>query len=178
MFRNPLADPYLLGVAAGAGLGATLAIDGTGDSLGRRGRRVPPAAFAGALPPSGSPTLLGVERRPATPNASLILAGVAVAALFTAAQTFLLQRDDEAIRDVYAWLLGQFNVAGWDDVALFAAVRRRSLGRAARSPARQLDVMTVGDEEAAALGVRPGRVRLIVVVAHRSAPPPPSPSAG
>jgi iron complex transport system permease protein len=164
VFRNPLADPYLLGVAAGAGLGATAAIVGAGDALGAPAATVPVAAFVGALVAVGFTYVLGVSADRLRSNASLILAGVAVAALFTALQTFLLQRDDEAVRDVYAWLLGRFNAVGWSDVRLllpYAAVSLVALLLAARA----LDVMAVGDEEAEALGLHPRRVRLLVVVA-------------
>jgi iron complex transport system permease protein len=163
-FRNPLADPYLLGVASGAGLGATVAITASSGSLTARGGALPLAAFAGALVAVGLAYVLGVGADRLRSDASLILAGVAVAAMFTAAQTFLLQRDDEAIRDVYAWLLGQFNVAGWHQVALLSPYAAVSLA-VLLGTARQLDVMAVGDEEAAALGLRPRRVRLIVVIA-------------
>jgi iron complex transport system permease protein len=97
-------------------------------------------------------------------NASLILAGVAVAALFTAVQTFLLQRDEEAVRDVYAWLLGRFNVASWREVGLFLPYAVVSLA-VLLVLARRLDVMAVGDEEAEALGLQPRRIRLAVVLA-------------
>jgi iron complex transport system permease protein len=162
VFRNPLADPYLLGVAAGAGLGATLAIAGGG--VGGSGPALPMAAFLGALAAVALAYLLGVNADRLRSNASLILAGVAVAALFTAIQTYLLQRDDETIRDVYAWLLGRFNTARWDDVRLllpYAAVTLAVL----ISAGRRLDVMAVGDDEAQALGLRPRRVRLVVVIA-------------
>jgi iron complex transport system permease protein len=164
VFRNPLADPYLLGIAAGAGLGATVAIVGTGETLVDLGGAVPLAAFVGALGAAGLAYVLGVGADRLRSSASLILAGVAVAALLTALQTFLLQRDDEAVRDVYSWLLGRFNVAGWRDVQIllpYAAVSLVVLFFATRS----LDVMAVGDEEAEALGLRPRRVRLIVVAA-------------
>lgn len=164
VFRNPLADPYLLGIAAGAGLGATVAIVGTGETLAGLGGAVPLAAFVGALGAAALAYVLGVGADRLRSSASLILAGVAVAALLTAVQTFLLQRDDEAVRDVYAWLLGRFNVVGWRDVEIllpYAAVSLAVLVLAAR----YLDVMAVGDEEAQALGLRPRRVRLIVVAA-------------
>jgi iron complex transport system permease protein len=164
VFRNPLADPYLLGVAAGAGLGATVAIVGAGDVLGGPAGVVPVAAFAGALAAVGLAYLLGVGADRLRSSASLILAGVAVAALFTAVQTFLLQQDDEAVRDVYAWLLGRFNTAGWSDVALLLPYAVVGLG-VLLTCARHLDVMTVGDEEARSLGLRPERIRLIVVLA-------------
>ncbi len=164
VFRNPLADPYLLGVAAGAGLGATVAITTSAGGLAGPIGAVPLAAFAGALAAVGLAYLLGVSADRLRTNSSLILAGVAVAALLTAVQTFLLQRDDEAVRDVYAWLLGRFNSAAWDDVGLLVPYAAVSLVVLV-AVAPKLDVMGVGDVEAEALGLHPRRVRLVVVVA-------------
>jgi iron complex transport system permease protein len=160
VFRNPLADPYLLGVAAGAGLGATAAI-----AYGPPGSQalLTGAAFAGALLAVGAAYLLGRSldgRDPAT----LILAGVAVAAFLTAAQTFVQQEHTQTVQAVYSWLLGRLDVSGWGDVTL-------ALPYAALSVAvlfahrRVLDVLRLGDEEARALGVHVARVRLLVVIA-------------
>lgn len=164
VFRNPLADPYLLGVASGAGLGVTLAITGSSTGLGGAATVVPVAAFIGALGAVSLAYLLGMAGNGRRSGPSLILAGVAVAALGTALQTFLLQREDEAIRDVYAWLLGRLNAATWSDVSLLAPYALVSL-TALVIAARMLDVMAVGDEEAEALGLHTSRVRLVVVVA-------------
>ena len=162
-FRNPLADPYLLGAAGGAGLGVTIAITGTGRNLGQSGVAVTAAAFVGATLAVGMAYLLGSSAGGRT-GASLILAGVAVAALANAVQTLLLQRDDEALRDVYAWLLGRFNVAGWDEVRLLVPSAAVSLVVLVGS-GRRLDLLALADDEARALGIDPGRVRLMVVVA-------------
>jgi iron complex transport system permease protein len=164
VFRNPLADPYLLGAASGAGLGATVAIVGGAAALGGAAAATPVAAFVGALAAVGLAYGLGASADRVRANASLILAGVAVGALCGAVQTFLLQRDDEAVRDVYAWLLGRLNVAGWDDVGLLVPYATVSLGILLLAASR-LDVLAVGDHEAEALGARPARVRLVVVVA-------------
>ena len=164
VFRNPLADPYLLGVAAGAGLGATLAIvsgasDGTGvlDPL-------PVAAFAGALAAVALTYLLGAAGDRFRSPAALILAGVATASFLTALQTFVQQRESETLRDVYSWLLGRLTTARWDEVRLLLpyAVLAAVVLVAHR---RVLDVLAVGDEEASALGLHPKRIRLIVVIA-------------
>lgn len=161
VFRNDLADPYLLGIAAGAGLGVTIATI-AGATLGW----TPVAAFSGAISAAAATYLLGGNRSRhgghGNSRATLILAGVAVAALAGAVQTFLLQRDDEAIRDVYAWLLGRFNTAGWDDAGLLAPYAVLSVGGLLLL-AHRLDVMAVGDVEAAALGVDARRTRLAVV---------------
>ncbi len=161
VFRNPLADPYLLGVAAGAGLGATLAI--IGRAAGLTAEAVPVAAFAGALAAVGLTYLLGrtVGDRTAT---TLILAGVAVASFFTAAQTFVQQRNADTFREVYAWILGRLGTTGWSEVGTVAPYVVVS-GAVLLAHRRMLDVLAVGDEEAATLGVRVGRVRWWVVAA-------------
>jgi iron complex transport system permease protein len=164
VFRNPLADPYLLGAAQGAGLGATIAIVGVGDHLGGSPSAAPAAAFVGALAAVGLAYALGASADGLRSNASLILSGVAVAALFGALQTFFLQQDDEAISDVYTWLLGRLNVAGWDDVRTLLPYAVLSL-TVLLLAAPHLDVLAVGDREAEALGARPARVRLVVVLA-------------
>lgn len=158
VFRNPLADPYLLGIAAGAGLGATIAF---ASSSGRV--LVPILAFLGGMLAVGVTYVLGrsVGGRSVT---SLILAGVAVAAFATAVQTYLLQREDDTLREVYAWILGRLTTAGWSEVVRllpYALVTTAVLIGARRL----LDVLSIGDDEAAALGVDVGRVRGVVVVA-------------
>ena len=164
VFRNPLADPYLLGVAAGAGLGATIAIvselgDGSGilDPL-------PLAAFAGALAAVGLTYLLGAAGDRFRSPAGLILAGVATASFLTALQTFVQQRESETLRDVYAWLLGRLSTARWDEVRLLLPYAVLA-GVVLLAHRRLLDVLAVGDEEASALGLHPKRTRLIVVIA-------------
>lgn len=164
VFRNPLADPYLLGAASGAGLGVTVVIVGASGSLSVATGAVPPAAFVGAVAAVALAYALGVSGDRLRSNGSLILAGVAVAALCTALQTFLLQRDDEAIREVYSWLLGRLNVAGWSDVGLLLPYAAITLVVLLLSASR-LDVLAVGDGEAEALGARPGRIRVVVVAA-------------
>jgi iron complex transport system permease protein len=160
VFRNPLADPYLLGVAAGAGLGATLAIVGVGVGS----PLVPLAAFAGGCGAVAAAYGLGAAAGGRRSGLTLILAGVAVASFLTAAQTFVQQRNSDSIREVYSWILGRLSTAGWGEVrsilpyaavALVAILVHRRL----------LDVLAVGEDEAASLGVRPERVRAVVVVA-------------
>ncbi len=167
VFRNPLADPHLLGVAAGAGLGVTAVIAAraaTGDATANLPLAVPLAAFVGAIGAVTLTYLLGVaggrDRSPAT----LILAGVAVSSFFAAAQTYLLQRHVDALREVYSWVLGRLATAGWHDVRMVLpyAVVTATVVLLHR---RTLDVLGVGDDEAAALGLHPQRARLILLAA-------------
>jgi len=160
VFRNPLADPYLLGVAAGAGLGATLAIV----TVGSGSLLVPVAAFAGALAAVAATYALGAAGGGRRTGTTLILAGVAVAAFLTAVQTFVQQRNADTIREVYAWILGRLGTTGWGDVALVAPYAILSIV-VILLHRRLLDVLAVGEDEAHSLGVRPERVRAVVVVA-------------
>ncbi|MEZ5243998.1 MAG: iron ABC transporter permease [Acidimicrobiales bacterium] len=161
-FRNPLADPYLLGIAAGAGLGATIAItQGLGDGSGVFDP-VPLAAFAGGLGAVWLSYVAGHIGGRST--VTLVLAGVAVASFLTACQTYVLQANSDVIREVYTWILGRIGTSGWNEPALLAPYFAVTLAVVLRYR-RALDVLAVGDEEAASLGVNPQRVRLVVVVA-------------
>ena len=93
-----------------------------------------------------------------------MLAGVTVATFTAAVQTFVQQQHSDQLRNVYTWLLGGFSTATWHDVGVAAPYIAVStivllLHR------RVLDVLSLGDEEAAALGVDVGRVRLVIVIA-------------
>jgi iron complex transport system permease protein len=163
VFRNPLADPYLLGAAAGAGLGATLAIAYGPDTSGWPVGPLPLAAFAGAILGVVSAYALGRAGGGRT-TATLVLAGVAVTSFLTALQTYVQQREAETLREVYGWILGRLTTAGWNDVVLilpYVAVSSAVIV----AHRRLLDVLAVGDDEAGSLGVRAARVRLVVVAA-------------
>lgn len=159
VFRNPLADPYLLGVAAGAGLGATVVI-----VAGHGGHPValPLAAFTGAAVAVAATYWLGRTVGGSHRNAAIVLAGVAVAAFATAAQTFVQQRHAESLREVYAWILGRLVTAGWGQVVLVVPYVAVAIAVIV-SHRRLLDVLAVGETEAASLGVRPARLRLLLV---------------
>ncbi|HUU61009.1 MAG TPA: iron ABC transporter permease [Acidimicrobiia bacterium] len=160
VFRNPLADPYLLGVAAGAGLGATLGIV----SVGSASPLVPAVAFAGAVAAVALTYALGGVAGGGRAGTTLILAGVAVAAFFTAVQTFVQQRHADTVREVYSWILGRLSTVGWTEVGLLAPYAVVSVA-VLLLHRRLLDVLSVGEEEAETLGVSAARVRLLVVAA-------------
>ena len=118
VFRNPLADPYLLGAAAGAGLGVTLVITSGNVPNGGLLDPAPLAAFAGALAAAFLAYAIGaIGGRLRTP-ATLLLAGVAVMSFLTALQTYVQQRHADTIRTVYDWILGRLTTASWSDVVL------------------------------------------------------------
>ncbi|WTW97554.1 iron ABC transporter permease [Streptomycetaceae bacterium NBC_01309] len=164
VFRNPMADPYLLGAAAGAGVGATLVI-GYSDVESVAGVGVIPlAAFVGAIGGVLMAYALGSTAGRADGTVTLVLAGVAVSAFLSSVQTFVMQAKVDELRRIYSWILGSLASIGWKELGLvlpYAAVSTFVL----LLHGRLLDVMTVGDEEAAVLGVNAARVRFVVLFA-------------
>jgi len=164
VFRNPLADPYLLGAAAGAGLGATLVLAYVPGVDGWPIDPLPAAAFLGALAGVAAAYTLGRSAARSRTTTTLILAGVAIASFLTSIQGFIQQRESDTLRQVYNWILGTLGTVGWREVALILPyVAVSSLVLVLHR--RLLDVLALGDEEAESLGVRAARVRLVVVVA-------------
>jgi iron complex transport system permease protein len=166
VFRNPLADPYLLGVAAGGGLGATLIIVG-----GLSSSLLPIAAFAGAAGAVAVTYVLGsgAGRGDQSPESSggttsIVLAGVAVAALLMAVQEYLQQQHTQSLQEIYSWILGELSLASWSDITLILPYVAISAG-VLLAHRRLLDVLRVGEAEATGLGVDVARLRLTVVLA-------------
>jgi ABC-type Fe3+-siderophore transport system permease subunit len=150
VFRNPLADSGLLGVGAGAAFGAVLAV-----RFGLAGvfLALPLAAFAGSMAAVGLVYLLSHARgRPSLQG--LLLTGIAVSAFAAAATSVLLVSTEEfRVKVVLFWLAGGLEGRGWDHLRGVAAL---ILGGCAGLwlLARTLDVLSLGDDEAASLGVR------------------------
>ena len=161
VFRNPLADPYLLGVSAGAGFGAVLAI-GFGLDLGWGPfGAVPAAAFLGAMLAVSASA--AIARSSGSAPATLLLGGIAMAALFAAAQTYALQQLSETrAREVLSWLFGQLNTSGWGQIQILGPYVL-VCGLFLMTHRRHLDVLRVGDEEARALGLNPSQVRFGII---------------
>lgn len=165
VFRNPLVDPYLLGAAAGAGLGATIALTfGRSLTSGWAIDPVPAVAFLFAVGTVLVTYTVGASFGGTRSGVTLVLAGVAVVSFTSALQAFVLQRNLEVIREVTRWILGSLSRASWGDVRLVTPYVVLStvvllLHR------RHLDVFRVGDDEAATLGVSVARTRLTIVVA-------------
>ena len=170
LFRNPLADPYLLGSAAGAGLAVTavlvagglagagigLATPGLGLRIGLVG-----AAFAGALAGvAASVALSGGAARPLV----LLLAGVVVGVLATALSDLLTLASPEALRGRQAFLMGTTGLLGWSSAAVLAGVLALCLPLAMRF-ARALDALVLGEATAASLGLDLPRLRRLLIAA-------------
>ena len=169
LFRNPLADPYLLGSAAGAGLGVVLVLAGaalgglaisltTAAWLARVG--LVAAAFAGAL---GGVLLTLVLAQGAVQTLRLLLAGVVVSVLLGAVSDLVTVVSPDALRGKQAFMLGSTSFLGWPALALLATGLVLLLALALRH-ARALDALTLGEDSAASLGLHLGRVRLVLVV--------------
>lgn len=173
LFRNPLADPGIIGVSAGASLGVVIVITQTAALadlwLFDRGPlsavlwRVPLAAFVGALLAAGAVYVLSLQRG-RTSLAALLLAGVALNAVLGALTSVLLLRaaDFDALRAVLSWLIGSLEGRGWDYFAV--AVGPIALSAALMLLyARDLNLLALGEESAQALGVDVGRLRLVLL---------------
>lgn len=163
VFRNPLADPYLLGVASGAGLGAVLAfilpLPGDLYPLGA----VQAFAFLGAL---GAVAAVYALARVggSVPITTLLLAGVAISAAASAVTAWLMYVRGDQLLVIYAWLLGGFNVASWQEVRVVAPLVLISAAFMALG-GRVLNAMQFGEEQASALGIPVDRATLLLLVA-------------
>ncbi len=162
LFRNPLADPYLLGVASGAGLGATVVMVFAASVPLLIVIGVPLAAFVAGL--LSVLCVLALARQGNTvPLVTLILAGVVVGSVLTAATSFVMLYSKTQGLSILSWLLGSFTFASWQKVfimlptcvVVFLVVRGSS---------RALNVLQLGEEQAAQLGLRVETFKLLLVV--------------
>jgi iron complex transport system permease protein len=170
LFRNPLADPYLLGSAAGAGLAILIVLAGAAAAgtmlslttvlwIERIGLVV--AAFFGAL--VGVALTLALARG-ALHTLRLLLAGVVVGVLLGAVGDLITVAVPDALRGKQAFMLGSTSFLGWSALAIMAAGLIVLL-TVTRRLARALDALTLGEDSAASLGLDLGRVRLALVLA-------------
>ncbi len=161
VFRNPLADPYLIGVATGAALGATIVIVSDVSYSSGEMSLLPLAAFAGAL--VSVIVVYGVARAGNTAQTTtLILAGVAAASLSTAVTSYLMLKDTTSATAVLSVILGGFNTATWTKLAW---VLPYALPAAALILAhgRILNVLTLDEEQALSLGIEVERTKLLIL---------------
>ena len=163
LFKNPLADPYLVGVASGAGLGAVVVLL-TGVPMYLAGfSLLPIAAFAGGT--GAVVVAYSIARNSqGTPTTTLILAGVAIAALTGAVTSLLILRSDPELRPVLSWLMGSFISSEWSESAIVLAyvfpgmVILLGFGR-------MLNVLQLSEDHAAMLGVPVEKVKLLLIAA-------------
>jgi iron complex transport system permease protein len=158
LFRNPLADPYLIGVASGAGLGAIIIM-----SIPQIGRYlVPLGAFLGALG-----TIFAVYQLARVgqmvPLTTLILAGVAIGSFTSALTSFLMLISDRMVLQAMSFLLGGATVTGWDPLVIALPYFTVGLGLLILS-GHSLNVLQFGEEQARQLGLPVERVKLFIII--------------
>lgn len=162
LFRNPLADPYIIGVASGAGLGAVLAMSVNWPTTVLGMATVPLAAFVGGLLTVGLVYTIARLGR-TTAVTTLILAGVAVSSFATAVTSMIMLVSAEELHRAVSWMVGGFSLGGWEPVLAaspYLLVGLISLGLLGRP----LNVLQFGDEQASQLGLHVERAKLVIVV--------------
>jgi len=157
---NPLADPYTLGISAGAAFGASIALLLDITFLGIYS--IPIFAFLGAVATLFTVMSLSSSGGTISSN-SLILSGIIVAAILSAGISFIKYVADEQVSIIIFWLMGSFSSKTWVDVLLtFSFV---SIGFIiCIFLARDLNIMSLGDRSASSLGIDPNLIRIILLV--------------
>lgn len=163
LFRNPLADPFLIGVASGAGLGAVIAMSIQWPYSFWGLMAIPLAAFLAALL-----TVIVVYQLArvgsTVPTTNLILAGVAFSSFATSLTSFLMIRSTSEVRRALGWLLGGISLAGWDSVLSLIPYLVIGFGGLLLS-GHALNLMQFGDDQAQQMGLNVGRARAIILAA-------------
>jgi len=163
LFRNPLADPYLVGVASGAGLGATIVLTLNLPSTILGLSAVPLAAFAGAIL-TVALVVLSAQVGRTTPITTMLLAGVALGAFASAFTTFLMLRSPDGMHRAFNWLLGGYSGGGW--LPFWLVLPYLVVGLVVlQINARALNVLQLDEEQARQLGINVERLKLALVVA-------------
>jgi iron complex transport system permease protein len=163
LFRNPLADPYLLGVSAGAGLGATIAMLIPFTLSWMSAGAVPLFAFIGAV--GAVAVVYSLARVGKTlPTTTLILAGVALSALLASTSSYLMTVSSGELHRIVFWLLGGLYLTKWSQVWTVLPCVLAGLA-VIWIHARPLNVMQLDEEQAQQLGINVERVKLILLAA-------------
>src|SRR6266571_6361522 len=161
VFRNPLAEPYLIGVATGAALGATIVVVSDADVSSHGLSLLPLAAFAGAL--LSIVVVYGVARVGNTvPTTTLILAGVAISSLATALTSYLMLRNTSNTLTVFSVVLGGFNTATWVKLA-WVLPYAVPAGAIILAHGRIINVLSLDEEQARQLGIDIERTKILLL---------------
>lgn len=163
LFRNPLADPYLIGVASGAGLGAILAMSVNWPYTLLGLFAIPLAAFLASLVTVYAVYAFAQIGR-TVPTTNLILAGVAVSSFATSITTFLMLRSTGEVRRAIGWLLGGVSLVGWDVTLalipyLFVGMTLLIL------TGYSLNLLQFGDDQATQMGLNVRRAKFTIIIA-------------
>jgi iron complex transport system permease protein len=161
ILRNPLADPYILGISSGASLTAALGIIGGFSFFGSF--TVPVLAFAGAMVTGGIVGVMGWKRGGLWPE-RLLLAGVGLSFLFSALLMLMMSiSTDEGLRRAMLWIFGDLSMSVWSRIPYGLVLVAAGLLLSA-TRAKALNALILGDEFAHSLGFAPQRERLILFV--------------
>ena len=160
-FRNPMADPSIIGVSSGAAVGAVATIALPAALPLAPGLALPAAAFLGAVGAAFGVYLLATEEG-RTPVATLLLAGVAVQTFLGAVVSFLLLQSGKSLRRAVYWLMGHLHLASWADVAMVLPVTLVGFA-VLLAYARDLNVLLLGEEDAHTLGVEVERTKRLLL---------------
>jgi iron complex transport system permease protein len=163
LFRNPLADPYLIGISSGAGLGAVIAMTIKWPYTPLGLLAIPAAAFIGAILTVILVYSLAKVGK-TVPTTNLILAGVAVSAFASAITSFLMLFSRDELHRAIAWLLGGNSVSGWQPVLMALPYTILGLGTLL-TMGHKLNVLQFGDEQAQQLGLPVERIRRWILAA-------------
>ena len=170
-FRNPLAEPGIMGISSGATLGAVIA------TVILAGRALPPAlepvfkfispinlcAFLGALASGFFVTALAFSRAGKASSVMLLLCGTALGTLYSSISSAILLTSNKELHSIYTWILGSFNGRGWKELIFIAIPSALSI-IIAFAVSRPLDLLTCGEKTAASLGVQVDRLRIFVLI--------------
>jgi iron complex transport system permease protein len=164
VLQNPLADPFTIGVSAGAAFGASLAIFLGLAALPAWGPGLLPlAAMAGAVASLAAVLMLG-RMGGRLRRETVVLAGIVVATFLSALISMLKALDEESVASIVFWVMGSFQGRGWEHAAFMAPYAVAGLGVVALY-SRELDLLSMGDAQARMLGVNADRARLALLVA-------------
>ncbi|HCK67565.1 MAG TPA: iron ABC transporter [Anaerolineae bacterium] len=162
LFRNPLADPFLIGISSGAGLGAVLAMSIDWEYSFWGLIAIPLAAFIAALLTVAVVYFLARVGQ-TTPITNLILAGVAVSAFATSLMSFLMLRSDGELRRAMSWLMGGSTQLGWEFILIILPYLVIGLGVLIVS-GHTLNLLQFGDEQAQQLGLNVSRSKTMILI--------------
>lgn len=169
-FRNPLAEPGIMGISSGATLGAVIAsiVPGFMVLTGKGGvaaciSPVNLCAFAGALAAGILVTSLAFSRSGKASSVMLLLCGTALGTLYSSLSSMLLLTCNKELHSIYTWILGSFNGRGWNEL-LFILLPSAISIILMFIVSRPLDLLTGGEKSAASLGVEVDRLRVLVLL--------------
>ena len=162
LFRNPLADPFVIGASSGAALGAALAIALKVVIPVAGLSSVPAAAFVGSIMSVTLVYALSTAGTASPPTVSLLLAGTALSSLLSSMVSFIMAMRDDDLQQIFFWLLGGFGGSSWDH--LISIIPYVLPGAAILFLlARPLDVLAFGEDSAKTMGVSITFTRLLTV---------------